>query len=74
MFVSESTLLLGTKLQIMSAEGHIWEAQLEPNVTILQIKQMAVEKFLLSPSSTANSSRSADEYRRKLSTFTVYLE
>jgi hypothetical protein len=54
MFVSESALFMGTKLQVLSVEGQVWEAQLEQGLTIQQLKQMAFDKFYASTSAGKN--------------------
>jgi len=36
---------MGTKLQIMNAECQMWTVQMDPNVTIAELKQKAFEKF-----------------------------
>jgi hypothetical protein len=46
MFVSESTLnFMGTKLQVMSAEGHLWEGQLDPSLTVEAMKRLVFNHF-----------------------------
>lgn len=46
MFVSESNLtFMGTKLQVMSAEGRLWEGQIDPSVTVEGMKRLVFQYF-----------------------------
>lgn len=46
MFVSESTLtFMGTKLQVMSAEGRLWEGQIDPSLTVEGMKRLVFAHF-----------------------------
>ncbi|CAL8134222.1 unnamed protein product [Orchesella dallaii] len=52
MFVSESTLnFMGTKLQLISTEGHSWDAAFDPSATVDSIKRLAIQYFYPSESS-----------------------
>ncbi|ODM91983.1 Ubiquitin-associated domain-containing protein 1 [Orchesella cincta] len=52
MFVSESTLnFMGTKLQLISTEGHCWDAAFDPSATVDSIKRLAIQYFYPSESS-----------------------
>lgn len=46
MFVSESTLnFMGTKLQLISTEGHSWETAVDPSATVDNVKKLAIQYF-----------------------------
>jgi len=62
MFVSEAALLIGMgrKLEIMSAEGEVWQPEVDPSTTVDQLKKMALEHFY--PSSGVSST---SEYKGK---------
>ena len=64
----ESALFMGTKLQVLSVEGQVWEAQLDQTLTIQQLKQMAFDKFHPSNglAGTSNNSSILDNFRRNL--------
>jgi len=56
---AETSLLMGTKLQVMNAEGQVWNVQMDPNITIAELKQKAFEKFY----NAANIDVSWDAFR-----------
>lgn len=36
---------MGTKLQVMSAEGRLWEGQIDPSVTVEGMKRLVFQYF-----------------------------
>lgn len=67
MLSSEPSLgVMGTKIRIavMSSEGQLWDVEIEPHVTIAELKQKAFEQFYKAGVSDINY----DAYRRKIPT------
>ena len=65
MFVSDSTLLMGIKLQILNAEGHSMVTQIDPNSTVESLKQSALA-FFYPHEGTSSVVPKGDQFRSKL--------
>ena len=64
MFVSDSTLLMGIKLQILNAEGHSMVTQIDPNSTVESLKQSALA-FFYPHEGTSASVPKGEQFRSK---------